>query len=166
MTKDGQFVPTIADIRKARDLLRFKVPTELADIILDMAEYHHVITLTTNRPRNIFNSVHHADVPILSLYLSRPEYSEFLDCLLRVSLVIKGHDQGWSGYPEDKGTLRNSWTWYSIGTDDPRTHEKRLATNLHAVGDTQTHVFEWDRGSDIVQWLKEGKKVEVWAHAR
>lgn len=148
-------------------MLRHLVPTELADIILHMAQYYYVITVRKAQPSVIVNArTNRADVPILSVSLSDPRFTEIVGTIIQVSLVIEGHDQGWSGFQVDHGTKNNSWTWYSIGTDNPTTHEERLVTNLHAVSETQTHKFQWDKDSNIVQLLKERKVLEVWAHAR
>ena len=155
------------DIRHVRMLLRNFVPTEIADIILHQAEYYHVVSANVERPLTIVDQrSYRADVPILSLTFNDPGDEDLLSSILRVSLVIEGHDQGWSGFPQDKGTTNNSWTWYSIGTADPHTHEERLATNLHAVRDTQTHSFDCDRDSDIVQMIRRDRVIQVWAHAR
>lgn len=157
----------MSDIRHVRALLRHFVPTELADMILHAAEYYHVLTVRTLGPRVIVDRMsYRADVPILSVTLRRPDDAEVLDSIMHVRVLIGGHDQGWSGYPEDKGTVNNSWTWYSIGTADPQTHEERLATNLHAIRDTQEHIFKWDKDSDMVRLLREERILEVWAHAR
>ena len=132
-----------------------------------MAEYYYTITVRTAQPRVVVDTrTNRADVPIISITLADPHLAEVADSIVQVSLVIEGHDQGWSGFQADQGTTHNSWTWYSIGTNDPVTHEDRLATNLHAVKDTQTHKFLWDRGSDVVRLLKDGNTLEVWAHAR
>lgn len=159
--------PSLCDVRHVRDILRHFLPTELAEMILHAAEYYHVRTVRTTAPRVIVDNVSHcAETPILSMTLARPGHAEVLNSVVRVRLVVHGHDQGWSGYPEDQGTTNNSWTWYSIGTADPQTHEQRLATNLHAVRETQKHAFEWEKSSDVVCLLKEEKHVEVWAHTR
>ena len=137
-------------------------------MILHDAQYYHVLRAQTAGPLTICDlRTHRADVPILSISLSPAEDQDVLDGLLRVEVVVKAHDQGWSGYPEDKGTERNAWTWFSIGSADPSTHEERLATNLHAIPQTQTHgPFVWERDSEIFRLLREERVLELWAHAR
>ena len=163
-TINAQFNPTLNDIRAVRMLLRNFVPTELADMILHQAEYYHVISDYLRRPLAIYDTrTRKADIPILSVLLQSEDEAR---SILHASLVIVGHDQGRSDFPQDRGTTNNSWTWYSIGTGDPKTHEQRLATNLHAVWDPQTHSFEWNKDSDIVRQLREEWILEVWAHAR
>jgi hypothetical protein len=165
--QDQNFVPSLAEIRLARILLRNFVPTELADMILHHAGYYHVISIRTHAPLKIVDrETHRADTSVLSLPFDDPGRHKLLQFIVRVSVVIEGHDQGWSGFPADRGTVNNSWTWYTIGTADPQTHEERLATNLHAVRATQRHAFEWDRDSTLVNLIREEGVVQVWAHAR
>lgn len=165
---DTPFNPSLSEIIEVRMLLCRFVPVELADIILHEATYYHVRVACVSTPCDISDRhTHRADTPILSINLTSTEDARLLECVLRVQAVVKGHDQGWSGYPEDRGTDRNAWTWYSIGSADPATHEQRLATNLHAVPRTQTHgPFVWDRDSELVALLKRDRVLEVWAHAR
>ncbi|EKM48808.1 uncharacterized protein PHACADRAFT_202369 [Phanerochaete carnosa HHB-10118-sp] len=164
----GPHNPSLFDIQHVRRLLRHFVPTELADMILHHAAYYHVRTACTTAPLSVCDSrTHHADVPVLSIELTRLADTAALDNVLRVEALVRGHDQGWSGYPEDKGTERNAWTWYSIGSADSATHEERLATNLHAVPQVQTHgPFVWERDSEVVGLLKTERVLELWAHAR
>ncbi|GJE95227.1 hypothetical protein PsYK624_114080 [Phanerochaete sordida] len=159
--------PSLSDIREVRLLLCRFVPVELADIILHNAEYYHVRAARTAGPLIVCDlRTHRADECVLSLNFAADDTS-VLASVIRVEALVRGHDQGWSGFPEDKGTERNAWTWYSIGSADPATHEERLATNLHAVPTTQTHgPFVWKRDSDVVELLKRERVLELWAHAR
>lgn len=137
-------------------------------MILHHAQYYHVVCVCTAKPLVICDlRTNCADVPILSISLDRPGDQVILDSVLRVEALVKGHDQGWSGYPRDRGTQCNAWAWYSIGTADPSAHEHRLATNLHAISETQTHgPFVWDRDSEVVRALRAERVLELWAHAR
>jgi len=147
------------DVQHLRDLFCERVPTEL----VEFSEDNHVITVHTRELR----CVHEEDVAILSVSLADPRLAALLRRVRRVELVIKGHDQGWSDFPVDHGTTRGAWTWYSLGTNDPATHEGRLATNKHAVSEAQTHgPYVWERDSKVVRMLQEAKVIEVWAHAR
>ena len=154
--------PSLEDIRHVRFLLQVFLPFELADVILHQAEYYCVISNETDRPQQVQNADHLcASTDALS--------AEEVKSIVRLSVVIQGHDQGWSSYPEDRGSTRNSWTWYTLqleGPDGVDVPMERLATNLHAVKETQTYKFEWHRGDDIVKRIQPGQSIAVWAHAR
>jgi len=57
-----------------------------------------------------------------------------------IAIELDGHDQGWSSFPEDHGTLRGSYTWYELGCSN---HQGRIevARNLHGVARWQRHCF-------------------------
>lgn len=62
-------------------------------------------------------------------------------CSVRTS--VESHDQGWSSFPEDYNTERNSWTWGELVVrDGVQVTRTRLFTNLHAVAQWQTHTHE------------------------
>ena len=154
--------PTLDDIRVVCRLLQTFVPFELADIILREAEYYS-------------NALDELTVPVsisqreVRCAAVGPFTQEEVDSIARVEAVVTGHDQGWSSYPEDKGTTRNSWTWYSLRSEENGTVSDLVdhaATNLHAVSDAQTHVMEWVRGDDIVKQIRAGQTISIWAHAR
>lgn len=141
------------------------VPVELADIILHHAEYYATFTVVMKEPQTVADG--HA-LCARSFVLTQGK----LQSLVKVRVVVKGHDQGWSSYPEDHGTKRNSWTWYTMNIFDksatPRcgADDTRLATNAHASLQTQTHTFEWTREDAFFQRLIAGQQLCLWAHAR
>ncbi|KAI0782699.1 hypothetical protein C8Q75DRAFT_811462 [Abortiporus biennis] len=149
-------------------LTRF-VPIELAEIILHYAEYYLIISAeqdSENAPHGI--EIHDGDCSCAATgNLTEDE----VHSIVKLSVVVEGHDQGWSSYPQDKGTTRNSWTWYSLRLYDSQTgtvtilHDP-LATNLHAVSETQKHEFTWFRGDDTVSRIHTGQSIAIWAHAR
>ncbi|PNH07156.1 hypothetical protein TSOC_006395 [Tetrabaena socialis] len=77
-----------------------------------------------------------------------------------VAVEVEAHDQGWSSYPEDRETLRNSWTWGELVLLGPHGQPTRpgdpgrLFTNLHAVDRWQTHSLVLGADSGIVQDLR------------
>ena len=148
---------SVEDVRRARTILKHLVPIELADIILHFARYYPTISRCA-----VPRSVSDADVPIITVELE----NEQAEGVIEVSLEIHGHDQGWSSYPRDHGTTSNSWTWYSLGTEDPESHEERLAVNLHAQSETQVHERFWNKNSKVVQNLRRDRVISIWAHAR
>lgn len=143
------------------------MPTELANMILHHARYYHVLCAHTSAPHVVCDlGAPRTARPILSITIPRHEDEVVLDGVLRLEVTVRGHDEDWSGSPVDKDTKRSAWTWYSLGTADPRTHEEQLATNLHAVPQTQTHgPFVWGRDSPVMLRLKEDRQLELWAHA-
>ena len=67
----------------------------------------------------------------------------------KVKFRITSHDQGWSSYPEDQGTQRNSWTWGEVDIIDPVTgmsklqERPRVFTNVHASSTWKTHSVDY-----------------------
>lgn len=92
----------------------------------------------------------------------------------RIEFAISAHDQGWSSFPECKGTLENAWTWFEVDVSKAEGllfnfegEERRLATNLHAVGTVQNHkvtIGDFER-----RWTKRlevGDRIVILAKAR
>ncbi|KAG2439526.1 hypothetical protein HXX76_004879 [Chlamydomonas incerta] len=78
-----------------------------------------------------------------------------------VEVEAEAHDQGWSSYPADRGTYRNSWTWGElvlVGPGGKRVRAGdpgRLFTNKHAERTFQTHRVVQGPDSAVVQDLNE-----------
>lgn len=144
---------------KAHIILQHLFPHYVVHKILHLAQYHAYVSRTTLSPLVISDE----DVPMIALSVP----ADMCDVIYEVSVTIRGHDQGWSSYPEDKGTTRNSWTWYSLASREERNDgEQRLATNIHALSDTQEHTFTWNCNDEILKDLKQNKYISVWGHAR
>jgi len=90
--------------------------------------------------------------------------------LRKVVITIVSKDQGWSSYPEDHGTYRNSWTWFelSVGSSSETPAEKwrgEVVRNLHAHGEFKKHAIKIsDQG--LYEKAESGDVLTVWAHAR
>lgn len=95
----------------------------------------------------------------------------------RLTFTITSKDQGWSSYPADHGTFRNSWTWFEAVVIRSATENnmvpppRRIATNIHAGKELRTHVVTWKADSDDsderewVTGLRKGDIVVVEAYA-
>jgi hypothetical protein len=86
-----------------------------------------------------------------------------------VSFRISSHDQGWSSHPQNQGTYNNSWTWFEATIKKPSGRQGgswRVATNMHAKWDWQEHVVNWGREDEMVEQLREGDKIYIYAWAR
>ncbi|KAL4247798.1 hypothetical protein ABKN59_007115 [Abortiporus biennis] len=150
-TSETCYNPTLNEIRCVRTMLTRFVPIELAEIILHYAEYYLIISAeqdSENAPHGI--EIHDGDCSCAATgNLTEDE----VHSIVKLSVVVEGHDQGWSSYPQDKGTTRNSWTWYSLRLYDSQT-------------ETQKHEFTWFRGDDTVSRIHTGQSIAIWAHAR
>lgn len=134
------------DIFYARALLRRLLPLELVDIILQYAEYYYAVVAYTRYP------VHSSalELPVLAVSLRGIQARN----VVSISLMIKGNDCS---------PLYGS-TWYSIGTEDPDSHDTPIAHNPPSSSALITHQFRWEAQSSVVQQLKEDGVIEVWAH--
>eukprot|EP00198_Chlamydomonas_reinhardtii_P008692 XP_001698029.1 predicted protein [Chlamydomonas reinhardtii] len=79
-----------------------------------------------------------------------------------VAVEAEAHDQGWSSYPSDRGSYRNSWTWGELVLVGPPNGQPlrqgdpgRLFTNRHADRNYQTHRVVQGPDSAVVQDLNE-----------
>jgi hypothetical protein len=95
--------------------------------------------------------------------------------LEEIRIDIWSHDQGWSSFPEDSGTYRNSWTWFELGIERPEGREEipedesfRLATNVHAQRQTKHHqvVFKRDQNVPWFEALQAGDVISIIPLAR
>jgi hypothetical protein len=96
--------------------------------------------------------------------------------LKKVVITIVSKDQGWSSYPDDHGTYRNSRTWFelSVGGQPMRGAKGKgvverwrgeVARNLHAHGEFKEQNIEiLDRR--LYERAESGDVLTVWAHAR
>lgn len=88
--------------------------------------------------------------------------------LRKVTVIIVSKDQGWSNYPEDYGTYRNSWTWFelSVGSRDSGEKWRReVVRNLHAHGNFKEHTVEISDG-ELYERARSGDVLTVWALAK
>ena len=161
------YSPSHGDVIATRIALCNFFPVEITDIILHIAEYY---------PRLIsVLPAHHFNKPltvqdgrcqvIVSPPIQRP------DSISRVVIQTESHDQGWSSYPQDRGTFRNSWTWLDLGvvrgtSGGIPAPEWRIYTNVHASGDWQAKEVILMTSNETVGALLPGDSLAIWAEAR
>jgi hypothetical protein len=90
--------------------------------------------------------------------------------LKKAVITVVSKDQGWSGYPADHGTYRNSWTWFELSVGSPSEDSEQkwraeVARNLHAHRDFMEHVVEIS-DKELYDKAKGGDVLTVWALAR
>lgn len=90
--------------------------------------------------------------------------------LRKVVITTVSKDQGWSNYPDDHGTYRNSWSWFelSVGSPSQGSGQKwrgEVVRNLHAHSDFKRHTIEIMDG-ELYEKAKSGDVLTVWALAR
>lgn len=125
------------------------------------------------------------------ILLSTPPLTARSVRLLReVVFTIRSHDQGWSSFPEHRGTFENSWTWFeavavnkceewaheewvgpnsmdiSMLLDSTNTRRHRLQSNRHANGQAEDHRISICRGHAIFDGLKAEDKILLVAFAQ
>ncbi|EKM56011.1 uncharacterized protein PHACADRAFT_257020 [Phanerochaete carnosa HHB-10118-sp] len=147
---------TCADAVRTRFMLRKILPSRVVDRILKYAECFPTISQTSGK-RVVVDD----DILVLSVPLTQAQ----CDRIMHVSLLIRGHDQGWLPVLEG-GPSKNSWTWYTMCTEEKLDPDRHLVKNRAGDPNTQTYRYEWSATSDEVSKIKEGKKIEIWAHAR
>ncbi|KAF9785784.1 hypothetical protein BJ322DRAFT_1005403 [Thelephora terrestris] len=158
--EDPEFHPTPGDIAFVRSI--FPLPAELVTEILDLAEYwaySRVICSDEGR-------FHDANTRYLQ---SNPiQGGDFEHPLRRLVVTTHSKDQGWSSYPENRGTRDNSWTWFELTLDDGETDDEivrvEVMRNIHAgsVLEEYRATIEDER---ILKQAKKGDRLSVWVRA-
>lgn len=88
--------------------------------------------------------------------------------LKKVVITVVSKDQGWSSYPQDHGTYRNSQTWFELSVGPSKDSEKwcgEVVRNLHAHEDFKEHTVEMV-DEELYEKAKSGDVLTVWALAR
>jgi hypothetical protein len=161
--------PSRADIIAVRTILLHLLPLELVDTVLHAAEYYSHYTSSMPLQHSPLMVRDGRSPAVISPPLPH------LGSILRVIIRTESHDQGWSSYPEDKGTFNNSWTWLDLavlrsmfGSASTETHvvDWRIYTNIHASEAWQTTEVILDKSNDVVAALEPGDSLIVWAKAR
>eukprot|EP00210_Caulerpa_lentillifera_P001888 g1816.t1 len=85
----------------------------------------------------------------------------------KVEIVVVSHDQGWSSYPNDQGTYRNSWTWGEVDVINEAERSKLperipVFTNLHARSNWQTHDLTFENDERFMSCLETGDILEMY----
>jgi len=186
--------PSRHDIYHVAFLLQQKLPPELVPTIIDYAElWLRSHTFTTQErgvhdlsgriaapfPEEVSGLTHISSLPIGEVQDEAENGIALvgLHPIRRIDFTIESRDQGWSSFPNDHGTERNSWTWFEAlareaeelryqdvleqnyqeedtgianpdtGDPEPRTGV-RIMTNLHAEKKWRTRTISWDLDSD------------------
>jgi hypothetical protein len=144
--RDGSFTCTVASIHAARALLmrRGGLPLELADMILERAEYWAVERSTTQRevsisPRPSLANPGGVD-PAACLYLQTAPLAagehgladaRFVRCR-KVVVRVVARDQGWASDASAHGGYRGAFSWFdaSIARADERAPSQELLSPL------------------------------------
>jgi len=119
--KPTYFPSNAFDVYKVHHLLttRLGLPVELSLQILDQAAYHLKFTATRS-DKQIYT--HHRLTqdaePYIALSIPGPRLLQdpisFGRLLRNLTLITRSRDQGWSSFPADHGTYKNSWTWFDV----------------------------------------------------
>lgn len=161
------YIPSREDVIASRGILLHLLPLELVDEILHTAEYYprHTSVLPA----------HHFDNPLTvrdgrcQVVLTPP--IQHPESISRILILTESHDQGWSSYPQDRGTHRNSWTWLDLGVvrgtpENVPAPDWRIYTNMHASDTWQATEVDLDRDNETVVALRPGDSLAIWAEAR
>ncbi|TFK32369.1 hypothetical protein BDQ12DRAFT_638797, partial [Crucibulum laeve] len=117
---EGHYDPSQEDVYAVRKFLIAFVPPELANIILDEAEYWPCVRCGSATPVSIAASdspdsdskwCYLVTPPIFRGQHEDPE-GERLVKVRRIKFRFNSCDQGWGGDPELAGPYQGSWTWF------------------------------------------------------
>ncbi|CAH7668919.1 hypothetical protein BY996DRAFT_7595577 [Phakopsora pachyrhizi] len=187
--KNEDWNPSLEDIELTKSMLiyRFKLPIEVVDDILSLAEYWssdelvYDQLLTIYESRRVLIRIDDLFEELDYLHLVRPvgflsEEEKFEEVirsrkqyslkLKRIQWKINAHDQGWSSYPADHGTFRNSWTWFeamvtadgdsqdlSQSSDQEDWHQ--ICKNFHAVSEFREQTIIWKPDHSILKKINQ-----------
>ncbi|KAK2806479.1 hypothetical protein FQN50_005762 [Emmonsiellopsis sp. PD_5] len=164
------FFPEPADIGAVRSILKSTgpgLPTELADMILDRAEYC-VKDRTVFNPGGSWNVSSNARG---KLVLQAPAIREveqhgpeLRDLKLQaVRFKLESHDQGWGGESGTQGTYSSAWSWFEasiIRRCSPSGVRTSSLTNQEGGAPEEWAETYQSRGWDFVR--DENDKVRLW----
>lgn len=167
-SSDQVYYPrNLEDVLNIFNILRHRLPSELVLEILEYTEYW----LQSKVERDERLTCKESDGGISYL-----ESKPIPDGLLKeIRIDIWSHDQGWSNYPQDHGTDRNSWTWFDLHLERPEGKEVipevmglRLATNVHARSEVKHHQIIYRRDQNLLwmQKLQAGDIIKILPRAR
>ncbi len=178
------FQPSFPDIRRARLDLSSRLPKTIVDNILHLAEYYYIIHAEkTSNPWEQFEAEYSPEefgmFYVKGSYLTtQPLTEEEARSIARVTAVVEGCDQGWSGEPEEHGRA-TSHTWYTVGLANKLGEDEYealpgasefLGDNLHAIRVPQMHAATWELDSPFVSALRQNASLRyalcIWAEAR
>jgi hypothetical protein len=92
--------------------------------------------------------------------------------LKKVVITVVSKDQGWSSFPDDYGTYRNSWTWFdlSVGPPSKKDSEEKwrgeVTRNIHAHDEFKEHTIEIPADEGLYEKAESGDVLTVWACAQ
>ena len=100
-----------------------------------------------------------------------------ISLIREIVFTFTSKDQGWSSFPQDRGTFRNSWTWFEIGI--LRDGKKKLTNkgsdagisegvyysqrNKHAWGEWESYCIRFNEDHELIVDLEDGDAVVLWA---
>lgn len=152
------------DFYEVLNILRQRLPSELVLEVLGYAQYWVPSHVSISK-EVVYREDDCRDRP---LYLISDPIQGERARVGEIRVEISSHDQGWSSYPEDRGTLRNSWTWFDLGIERSPDREKipdcrKIATNLHATSKTNRHriVFRTDEDLPGMSLLRSGDCISI-----
>lgn len=106
--------------------------------------------------------------PYLSLHIPRPSDPATTLILRRIVFTTVSHDQGFSNYPDEHGTYKNSYTWFDANVIDPsglyRIQRLVMQHNVHARWEATRHVKAYDFRDEADENSEEGSS-EAWLSA-
>ncbi|KAG5295214.1 hypothetical protein I7I48_12016 [Histoplasma ohiense] len=117
------YSPSPADVGEVRALLKSThpaLPTEIADIILNFADYS-VKDVVTFNPSDVYR-LSSRGPGVCGLILKGPQIRELKQYglelrdlrLKSVRFEIASHDQGWGGEPGTQGTYNSAFSWFEV----------------------------------------------------
>ncbi|KAJ3877408.1 hypothetical protein F5879DRAFT_978334 [Lentinula edodes] len=111
--------PTEQDVVDVREFMLSFLPIEIIDLILDFAEYWPCLRVDSNSE---IEAVASSTITLEAtwLYLISPPIPpreiSGTDSrhrrIRKVTFEMESHDQGWTSFPENRGTYKGSWSWF------------------------------------------------------
>ena len=107
-------------------------------------------------------------------YLEVSISEEMVLPIKRIVVWTESHDQGWSSFPYDHGTYRNSQAWFEAVAEGPSKADSahlRFQENVHASNEWRKHMNIFDRrtaSEAVLRWMDRltvGSKLQIWAKA-
>lgn len=174
---------------------KHKLPRPRLIEILDAAEYWVKSTVEREEWLQITQEDEEYDDFFLPYIISQPIIGTAVFPVQKLVFVTRSNDQGFSSYPQHRGSYNESWTgfrarirrskesrglrrerWRNEGKNEQEieklSREKEehfIQCNLHAVGLPKVHTNVWSRKgwhAGLIRSLRKGDQIEVVPYAK
>jgi hypothetical protein len=142
------------------------LPLETTLAILDLAEYWQPLHGALPAPTRVTDDEGEALHVLVPAFPTRSAPARMIR---RIDIRIVSHDQGWSSWPEFRGTYESSCTWFELALLDERRAAASprfwVGSNVHASSEWKEHRMVARRDHPLVSQARPGQHLAMFSRA-